>query len=243
MIRLNNVTKRYKMNDSRELLAKKAMQSVRSSEGYFDALKDITFAVEPGERVAIIGGNGAGKSTLLSIIAGVTTATSGTVETNGRIGALLELGTGFHGDLTGRENIRVNASLLGLTAKELDARFDSIVDFAEIGRFIDEPLRTYSSGMWARVGFSVAIHVQPQVLVLDEVLGVGDGPFQEKCRKKIDELVNAGATLLFVSHMIGSIESLCHRAIWLSGGTIHGDGDTAAVLAEYGEATAAPTGK
>lgn len=242
IIRLSNVTKRYKMHDSRELLAKKAVRTVRSSQGYFDALKDITFGVEPGERVAIVGGNGAGKSTLLSIIAGVTTATSGTVETTGRIGALLELGTGFHVDLTGRENIRVNASLLGLTAKELDAQFDSIVDFAEIGRFIDEPLRTYSSGMAARLGFSVAIHVEPQVLVLDEVLSVGDGAFQEKCRGKIDGLIDGGATLLFVSHVLGSVESLCQRAIWLSDGMIRGDGDAATVLAQYREAASSSAG-
>jgi ABC-type polysaccharide/polyol phosphate transport system ATPase subunit len=241
VIHLSRVTKHYKMHHARELLAQKAAHTVRSSQEYFAALSDISFRVEPGERVAIVGGNGAGKSTLLSIIAGVTTPTEGTVETHGRIGALLELGTGFHDDLTGRENIRVNASLLGLTAKQLDAEFDSIVDFAEVGRFIDEPLRTYSSGMMARVGFSVAIHVNPQVLVLDEVMGVGDAAFQDKCRGKIDALVDRGATLLFVSHAVGSVESLCERAIWLSNGEIRQDGSATQVIADYSEAISTPT--
>jgi len=236
VIRLSNVTKRYKMHHGRELLAQKAARTVRSTREHFTALNDISIRVESGERVAIVGGNGAGKSTLLSIIAGVTTPTTGAVETSGRIGALLELGTGFHDDLTGRENILVNASLLGLSSKELDRQFDSIVDFAEVGRFIDEPLRTYSSGMTARLGFSVAIHVEPQVLVLDEVMGVGDAAFQRKCSGKIDELVDRGATLLFVSHELGSVESVCQRAIWISQGSIREDGEAAQVIAAYDEA-------
>jgi ABC-type polysaccharide/polyol phosphate transport system ATPase subunit len=234
VIELQNVSKRYKMHRSRELLAHKARRIGRGDdESMFEALHDVSFSVQPGERVAIVGGNGAGKSTLLSIIAGVAAPTEGSVRTEGRVGALLELGTGFHEDLTGRENIRVNASLLGLTAKQLTRQFDSIVDFAEVGEFIDEPLRAYSSGMAARLGFAVAIHVEPQILVLDEVMGVGDTRFQAKCRERIDQLVAGGVTLLFVSHAMGTVEAICDRAIWLREGRVVEDGRAAAVIAAY----------
>lgn len=237
VIQLQNVSKHYRMHRSRELLAHKAKRMRRTEdESIFEALHDVSFSIQPGERVAIVGGNGAGKSTLLSIIAGVAAPTSGSVRTEGRVGALLELGTGFHEDLTGRENIRVNASLLGLTAKQLSRQFESIVSFAEIGDFIDEPLRTYSSGMAARLGFAVAIHVEPQVLVLDEVMGVGDAKFQTKCRERIDELVAGGVTLLFVSHALDSVEAICDRAIWLKKGRVVQDGEAAAVIAEYTQA-------
>jgi ABC-type polysaccharide/polyol phosphate transport system ATPase subunit len=235
VIELQHVSKRYKMHRSRELLAHKAARRIGRAEGelMFEALHDVSFSIRPGERVAIVGGNGAGKSTLLSIIAGVAAPSEGTVRTEGRVGALLELGTGFHEDLTGRENIGVNASLLGLTAKQLERQFDSIVDFAEIGEFLDEPLRTYSSGMAARLGFAVAIHVEPQILVLDEVMAVGDAKFQAKCRERIDELVAGGVTLLFVSHAMETVASICDRAIWLGEGCVVEDGKAAAVIAKY----------
>jgi lipopolysaccharide transport system ATP-binding protein len=234
LIELKNVSKRYRMHRSRELLAHKARRIGRTQdELMFEALHDISFSIKPGERVAIVGGNGAGKSTLLSIIAGVAAPSEGTVRTEGRVGALLELGTGFHEDLTGRENIRVNASLLGLTAKQLNRQFESIVNFAEVDDFIDEPLRTYSSGMAARLGFAVAIHVEPQILVLDEVMGVGDARFQAKCRERIDELVAGGVTLLFVSHAMGTVEEICDRAIWLKQGRVIQDGQAAAVAEAY----------
>ncbi|MDA0206984.1 MAG: ABC transporter ATP-binding protein [Acidobacteria bacterium] len=235
VIELQHVSKRYKMHRSRELLAHKAARRIGRAEGelMFEALHDVSFSIRPGERVAIVGGNGAGKSTLLSIIAGVAAPTEGSVRTEGRIGALLELGTGFHEDLTGRENIRVNASLLGLTAKKLAQQFDSIVDFAEVGEFLDEPLRTYSSGMAARLGFAVAIHVEPQILVLDEVMAVGDAKFQAKCRDRIDALVAGGVTLLFVSHAMEAVASICDRAIWLKQGRVVEDGEAATVIAMY----------
>lgn len=242
LIELKNVTKRYRMHHSRELLAHKAARHIgrAKDESMFEALHDVSFSIRAGERVAIVGGNGAGKSTLLSIIAGVAAPTEGSVRTEGRVGALLELGTGFHEDLTGRENIRVNASLLGLTAKQLDRQFDSIVDFAEVGEFIDEPLRTYSSGMAARVGFAVAIHVEPQILVLDEVMGVGDAKFQAKCRDRIDQLVAGGVTLLFVSHSMDTVESICERAIWLKQGRVVQDDQAAAVVAAYTQTVPRP---
>ena len=235
-IQLKNVHKRYRMHAGRELLSHKAARTVKLAGGeYFEALRDVSLTVQAGERVALIGGNGAGKSTLLSIISGVAAATSGEVRTEGRIGALLELGTGFHDDLTGRENIQVNASLLGLTRSELTDRFDEIVEFAGIGRFLDEPLRTYSSGMAARVGFAVAIHVRPEILVLDEVMSVGDAKFQAKCRTKIDELADGGATLLFVSHAMESVESMCERAVWISEGEIKIDGNASEVVSRYSD--------
>lgn len=237
VIVLQHVSKRYKMHRSRELLAHKAARRIGRAGGelMFEALHDVSFSIRPAERVAIVGGNGAGKSTLLSIIAGVAAPSEGMVRTEGRVGALLELGTGFHEDLTGRENIRVNASLLGLTAKKLAQQFDSIVDFAEIGEFLDEPLRTYSSGMAARLGFAVAIHVEPQILVLDEVMAVGDAKFQAKCRERIDELVAGGVTLLFVSHAMETVAAICDRAIWLRQGRVVEDGKAAAVIAKYAQ--------
>lgn len=243
LIELQHVSKRYRMHRSRELLAHKARRIGRAEdESMFEALHEVSFRIEPGERVAIVGGNGAGKSTLLSIIAGVAAPSEGSVRTEGRVGALLELGTGFHEDLTGRENIRVNASLLGLTAKQLERQFDSIVNFAEIGEFLDEPLRTYSSGMAARLGFAVAIHVEPQILVLDEVMAVGDAKFQAKCRERIDELVAGGVTLLFVSHAMEAVASICDRAIWLRQGRVVEDGQAKAVIAAYTQ-TPAPGSK
>ena len=233
VIHIENVSKRYERHTRRELLAQSAMRKLRNDIEPFYALRGVTASIEPGERVAIVGGNGAGKSTLLGIIAGVTSPSSGRVQRTGRISALLELGTGFHPDLTGRENIKLNASLLGLTRAEIEAKFDAIVEFSEMARFLDEPLRTYSSGMMARIGFATAIHVDPEILVLDEVMSVGDAAFQNKCIARITEMAAAGATMLVVSHALGLVETLCNRALWLDKGELKLDAPAKEVVAAY----------
>lgn len=232
-IRIENVSKRYERHTRRELLAQSALRRIRNDVEPFYALREINASIEAGERVAIVGGNGAGKSTLLGIIAGVTWPTSGRVTRTGRISALLELGTGFHPDLTGRENIKLNASLLGLSRAEVAAKFDSIVAFSEMERFLDEPLRTYSSGMIARIGFATAIHVDPEILVLDEVMAVGDAGFQAKCIARVAEMAAAGATLLVVSHQLSLVETMCSRALWLDKGQLKLDAPVSEVLGAY----------
>ncbi len=232
-IRIENVSKRYRLHSRRELLAHSAMRKMREQVEPFYALREVSASIDPGERVAIVGGNGAGKSTLLGIIAGVIAASSGRVVRSGRISALLELGTGFHPDLTGRENIKLNASLLGLSRAELNAKFESIVAFSELERFLDEPLRTYSSGMIARIGFATAIHVDPEILVLDEVMAVGDASFQAKCIERVGRMAAAGATLLVVSHQLEVVQTMCDRALWLHRGKLELDAPVAEALEAY----------
>jgi ABC-type polysaccharide/polyol phosphate transport system ATPase subunit len=200
------------------------LRSIQRAAEPFWALRDVSFELGAGESLAIIGPNGAGKSTLLSIIVGVTSPTSGTVQRSGRVGALLELGSGFHPDLTGRENIQLNASLMGLSRRQVRERIDSIVEFSGLSHFIDEPVRTYSSGMMARLGFSVAVHLDPDILILDEVLAVGDQNFRKKCEDKIAEFARQRKTLLFVSHGLDTVLATCHRAIWLDRGRVRMDG-------------------
>ncbi|MBI3696165.1 MAG: ABC transporter ATP-binding protein [Acidobacteria bacterium] len=239
LIELESVGKRYFLHHKRQLLAERVAGKLRRRERVsFWALRDVNLRIEAGEAVGIIGANGAGKSTLLSIVVGVTSPTEGTVIQRGRAAALLELGSGFHPDLTGRENIHLNAALLGYNRAMVQARLDSIVEFAGIPDFIDEPLRTYSSGMMARLGFSVAIHLDPDILVLDEVLSVGDQEFQKKCVDRIEDFRRQGKTLLFVSHSAGAVESLCRRAVWLELGRVRRDGPAAEVVAEYRNAPA-----
>jgi ABC-type polysaccharide/polyol phosphate transport system ATPase subunit len=199
----------------------------------FCALKDVSFRVEQGESMAIIGANGAGKSTLLSLVAGLTRPNEGRVEVNGKVAALLELGTGFHPDLTGTENVFLNASILGLSRKRAQECFDSIVDFSGIGDFIQQPIRTYSSGMVMRLAFAVAIHVEPDILIIDEVLSVGDAAFQEKCFDRICELKRAGKTLLFVSHVPEMVKHLCDHSLWLEHGRVKAAGPPGEVLEAY----------
>jgi ABC-type polysaccharide/polyol phosphate transport system ATPase subunit len=199
----------------------------------FYALKRVSFTLEKGESLAVVGPNGAGKSTLLGLLAGLAAADEGTVEVHGRVAALLELGSGFHPDLTGRENVRLNASLLGLSRKQTNAAFDSIVEFSGIGEFIDEPLRTYSSGMMMRLAFSVAINVDPEILLIDEVLAVGDAAFQAKCFEKIHQFRAAGKALVCVSHGASMIQQLCGRAIWLDHGELIMTDSVSKVLAAY----------
>lgn len=199
----------------------------------FWALQDVSFNVEHGETVGIIGPNGAGKSTALKLISRIIEPTSGRIEVNGRLGALLELGAGFHPDLTGRENIYLNGSILGLSRPEIEHRLDQIIAFAELERFIDAPLKHYSSGMKVRLGFSVAVHIDPEILLLDEVLAVGDQNFQHKCLEHIMEMKRQGVTICFVSHGLGSVRRLCSRAIWLNDGTVQAVGEVDDVVSAY----------
>ena len=184
----------------------------------FYALKDVSFRVDHGESMAIVGGNGAGKSTLLSLVTGLCKPSAGRVAVNGRVAALLELGSGFHPDLTGAENILLNASLLGLSRKRTEACFDEIVEFSGVGDFIEDPIRTYSSGMTMRLAFAVAVNVDPDILIIDEVLGVGDQAFQTKCFERIARFKEEGRTLLFVSHSPHLVRQFCDRTLWLDHG-------------------------
>lgn len=199
----------------------------------FYALKNVSFHVAEGEGLAVVGPNGAGKSTLMGLVAGLAQPDSGRVTVKGRVVALLELGSGFHPELTGSENIRVNASLIGLSRRRTAELYDQIVDFSGIVDFIDEPLRTYSSGMVMRLAFSVAIHMDPEVLVVDEVLAVGDAAFQEKCFERIRSFRQSGKTLMFVSHSAGMVQEMCDRAIWLDHGELMMAGRTREVIDAY----------
>jgi ABC-type polysaccharide/polyol phosphate transport system ATPase subunit len=206
----------------------------------FYALKNVTFHLETGESLAVVGPNGAGKSTLLGLVAGIARPDEGKVTVNGRVAALLELGAGFHGDLTGTENVRLNAALIGLSRKRTNELFDRIADFAGIAEFMAEPLRTYSTGMVMRLAFAVAVHMDPEVLLVDEVLAVGDQAFQTKCIDKIREFREAGKTLLCVSHAAGMVQQLCDRAIWLDHGELIMSGSVFEVTEAYaGRAAAA----
>jgi lipopolysaccharide transport system ATP-binding protein len=204
----------------------------------FWALKEINFEVQPGEILGIIGRNGAGKSTLLKVLSRITEPTSGRVELYGRLGSLLEVGTGFHPELTGRENIYLNGSILGITRKEIQRKFDEIVTFSEVQKFIDTPVKYYSSGMYVRLAFAIAAHLEPDILVLDEVLAVGDVAFQRKCLGKMGDVSRHGRTVLFVSHNMQAIRSLCDKALWLTEGELHNIGDSAAIVEAYLQASA-----
>jgi ABC-type polysaccharide/polyol phosphate transport system ATPase subunit len=214
-----------------DLLRRITRKSVPSEE--FWALRDISLSIRGGESVAIVGRNGAGKSTLLRVIAGTVFASSGDVRTRGRIGALLELGAGFHPDLTGRENVFMNASLLGLQRDEVESAFDEIVAFSGLADFIDEPLRNYSSGMQVRLGFSVAAHIQPDIVIMDEVFAVGDQEFQKKCLGRIASFKAQSKTLLFVTHGLEVLRGICERAVWLDHGRLCADGTLDDVLRQY----------
>jgi ABC-type polysaccharide/polyol phosphate transport system ATPase subunit len=240
MIEFDAVSKAFHQGSGRKLLRNHIGDLFRQrGRREFYALRDVSFRVDAGESVAFIGRNGAGKSTLLSLVAGLTEPTSGQATVRGRIAALLELGSGFHPDLTGVENLRLNASLLGLSRKRTDELFGAIAAFAEIGDFIYQPTRTYSAGMLMRLAFSVAIHVDPDILIVDEVLGVGDQGFQTKCHEKLHGFREAGKTLLFVSHSSGLVAQLCERAIWLEQGRVVMAGPvrevTGAYDAQYGK--------
>jgi lipopolysaccharide transport system ATP-binding protein len=199
----------------------------------FWALKDVSFEVQPGEVVGIIGRNGAGKSTLLKVLSRITKPTKGRVELNGRVGSLLEVGTGFHPELTGRENVYLNGSILGMTRREIEKKFDEIVAFAEVEKFLDTPVKRYSSGMYVRLAFAVAAHLEPEILIVDEVLAVGDSAFQTKCLNRMKLSTRNGHAVLFVSHNMGVVESLCKSAILLSHGAISDAGPAPQVVQRY----------
>ncbi len=199
----------------------------------FYPLKDVSLRIAAGDFLGILGPNGAGKSTLLKLVTGIIPPTRGDLTVNGRVCSLLELGAGFHPDLTGRENIYLNGSIYGMNRGEIDKRIERIIDFAELGDFIDTPVKHYSSGMYVRLGFSVAIHTDPDILLVDEVLAVGDVNFQQKCLRSIERFRNRGGTLILVSHDLGTIQAVCSRAIWLEDGYIHADGDPLDVSMAY----------
>jgi len=202
-------------------------------ENSFWALDDVSFEVRRGEVVGIIGRNGAGKSTLLKILSRITKPTRGHAEIHGRVGSLLEVGTGFHPELTGRENIYLNAAILGMRKTEVERKFDEIIAFAEVEKFVDTPVKRYSSGMYVRLAFAVAAHLEPEILIVDEVLAVGDAQFQKKCLGKIGEVAQGGRTVLFVSHNMGAIRNLCSEAIWLDRGQITARGQSVQIVDQY----------
>jgi lipopolysaccharide transport system ATP-binding protein len=216
-------------------LARKPLRSLRRNGGVPDlwALKDLSFEINQSEVVGIIGRNGAGKSTLLKILSRITEPTTGRIELFGRVASLLEVGTGFHPELSGRENIYLNGSILGMSHKEIASKFDEIVAFAEVDKFIDTPVKRYSSGMYVRLAFAVAAHLEPEILVVDEVLAVGDYSFQQKCLNKMQDVSRRGRTVLFVSHNIGAISRLCSRCILLDKGTLIDSGPTETVVQTY----------
>ena len=230
VIEIRDVSKKFSLRSSAKLLREHLANRFWKSDSQhgFYALRDISFCVEKAEGVQIVGANGAGKSTLLSIVTGLAPPDSGTVRVNGRVGALLELGSGFHPDLTGKENLALNAALIGISEARTLEMTPRIIEFSELGDFIDEPIRTYSAGMVMRLAFSVAISLEPEVLIVDEVLGVGDAAFQRKCFDAILALRRRGTALLCVSHAVGATPELCSRAIWLDAGRLILDG-------EYGE--------
>jgi ABC-type polysaccharide/polyol phosphate transport system ATPase subunit len=233
VIEFHNVSKKFHRHAGQMLLRNHLTRFfARQKEDPFFALKHVSFSVDRGESLAVIGSNGAGKSTLLGLAAGVSQPDEGVVTVNGQVAALLELGSGFHPDLTGRENVRLNAALLGLSRKQTAEAFERIVEFSGIREFIDEPLRTYSTGMVMRLAFSVAVNRDPEILLIDEILAVGDAAFQTKCIEKVHEFRNAGKTLLCVSHS-NMIRQLCDRAIWLDHGELILSGAVADVAEAY----------
>jgi ABC-type polysaccharide/polyol phosphate transport system ATPase subunit len=234
LIEVNNVSKTFPRAGEAKLLRVHLQEMLhRKRRNPFYALQNVTFSLEHGQNLGVIGGNGAGKTTLLSLVSGLCQPDEGTISVQGRVAPLLELGSGFHLDLTGVENVHLNASLLGLSRSQTADCMDRIVEFSGIGQFIDEPLRTYSSGMIMRLAFAVAVHVEPDILLVDEVLAVGDQRFQEKCFERILQFKNAGKTLLFVSHAPGLVRQVCERCLWLDHGKVMLTGPTDEVLSAY----------
>ncbi len=233
IIRVSNVSKCYQIYDRPQ---HRLLQSIFRRKKYFRdfwALREVSLEVNKGEVLGIIGRNGAGKSTLLQAICGTATPTSGTINVKGRVAALLELGAGFNPEFSGRENAILNAAILGMTQAEIDARLPDIIAFAELAEFIDEPVKTYSSGMFVRLAFAVAIHVSPDILVIDEALAVGDLAFRNKCIERIQKLMAGGVTILFVTHDISTLQLLCSRVVWLDHGQIKSIGDPVRVSQDY----------
>lgn len=233
-IEVIDVTKRFKVYYDKASTLKERLvfwNKTKSEERV--VLDNINIKIKKGETVALIGTNGSGKSTLLKLMTKIIFPTKGEIKSDGKITSLLELGAGFHPDFTGRENIYFNASIFGLSAREIDSRFNDIVEFSELQEFIDNPVRTYSSGQYMRLAFSIAINVDAEILLIDEILAVGDQHFQEKCFKKLEELKDSERTIVIVSHSLGSIKKLCDRAIWIKDGKVEKDGETSEVVDEY----------
>ncbi|MGA2411238.1 MAG: ABC transporter ATP-binding protein, partial [Candidatus Binataceae bacterium] len=244
IIKVDGLSKRYRVGQGkrygslRESVVTKLKAPFRSrtgsgAESHFWALRDVEFEVQPGEILGLIGSNGAGKSTLLKILSRITRPTAGRVELRGRVGSLLEVGTGFHPELTGRDNIFLNGSILGMRRSEIVTKFDEIVDFAGVEKFIDTPVKRYSSGMYVRLAFAVAAHLQPEIMLIDEVLAVGDAEFQKKCLGKMGDVARAGRTIVFISHNMTAVEALCNNCALLRGGTIVAGGTPHEVIAGY----------
>jgi lipopolysaccharide transport system ATP-binding protein len=242
-ILLENVSKCYRLGETRHTMLREALvgalrrlvngKKKQPKQSVLWALNNVSFEVERGEVIGLIGRNGAGKSTLLKVLSRITYPNSGRINVNGRVGSLLEVGTGFHDELTGRENIFLNGSILGMKRREIGAALDKIVEFADIGDFLDTPIKRYSSGMRMRLGFSVAAHLSTDVLFVDEVLAVGDAPFQKKCLGAMRDLSDGGRTVVFVSHNLAAVENLCNRTIWIANGKIVQDGNTREVIRAY----------
>ncbi len=233
-IEVKNMSKDFIVyGDKANTLKEKIIRLNQSKKEVRHILKNINLTIEKGESVALIGVNGSGKSTLLKLMTKIIYPTSGKITVNGKLTSLLELGAGFHQDFSGRENIYFNASIFGLSKSEIDKRIDDIIEFSELGDFIDSPVRTYSSGMYMRLAFSVAINVDAEILLIDEILAVGDQHFQDKCLNKMLELKKQGKTMVFVSHSVNSVKFLCDRAVWLNNGVVRMDGKTEEVLEQY----------
>lgn len=233
-IEVINVTKKFKIYyDKASTLKEHMLFWKRNKSEEFVALKDINVKIKKGETVGLIGVNGSGKSTLLKLMTKIIYPTTGNVITHGKLTSLLELGAGFHQDFTGRENIYFNAAIFGLTKEEIDKRLEDIIEFSELGEFIDNPVRTYSSGMYMRLAFSVAINVDAEILLIDEILAVGDQHFQDKCFAKLKELKNSNKTIVIVSHSLGPVQELCDRGVWIYEGQVREDGKIKKVIDDY----------
>lgn len=233
-VRVENVSKSFRMYHERNQTIKSAvMRRRRSVHEDFWALKDVSFDVPAGSTFGLIGSNGSGKSTLLKCLANIYYPNAGSITHSGRIAAMLEVGSGFHSELSGRENIFLNGSILGMTKKEIQRKYDEIVDFSGVEQFIDQPVKNYSSGMYVRLGFAVAINVDPDILVVDEVLAVGDAEFQERCFQKFADFKKQGKTVILVSHSMGTVRSMCDQAAWLNHGTLMASGDAEPTIQAY----------
>jgi lipopolysaccharide transport system ATP-binding protein len=250
-IHVEGLGKRYRVGERERYLALRDVitraftspfkrGAAKRSVDYIWALKDISLDVQPGEVVGLIGRNGAGKTTLLKLLSRITRPTTGFAEIRGRVGSLLEVGTGFHPELTGRENVYLSAAILGMKRREIDRKMDAIVDFAEIERFLYSPLKFYSTGMQMRLAFAVAAHLEPEILLVDEVLAVGDLAFQKKCLGKMEDVSKTGRTIVFVSHQMGQMRRLCERVYWIDGGRLREEGPAGDVIAKYESASMQP---
>lgn len=234
VIKFQNVTKKFAFQSQKTFkeFLPALIKGEETSKG-FTALDDISFEIEKGDSIGIIGPNGSGKSTILKLIAGVMSPTMGKVEVKGQISPLIELGAGMHPELTGKENIYLNGAILGLKKKQIEANLQSIIDFSEIEEFIDQPVKHYSSGMYMRLAFAIAVHVDPEILIVDEILAVGDDAFQKKCFRKMEEFKQNGVTIIFVSHSLGQVREFCNKAIYINHSNLIIQGSTEIVCQKY----------